>query len=247
MTGGAAAGAIGWMRRLAAHRAVGEALAGGRVSESWAKQICHWSDLLPEDCRGDADQILLGAAAGGASLRDLGELAEELHKRTARPDDDDDDGFDDRCLQLSKTFRGAGKLNGDLTPQCAAALAAVLEALGKRAGPQDLRSKWQRDHDAFEEACRRPIAAGTRVAALQATRACGVSGTAVRDAGCRGWLIVPAYAAGSVQGAHSGGGAWTAGGSGKVVPRVARRGRALVAGECRSCSLLSNTWSKHVR
>jgi Domain of unknown function (DUF222) len=59
----------------------------------------------------------------------------------------------DRSLQLARTFRGAGKLHGDLTPQCAAALAAVLEALGKRAEPEDLRSKWQRDHDALEEAC----------------------------------------------------------------------------------------------
>jgi hypothetical protein len=37
-------------------------------------------------------------------------------------------------------------------------VAAVLEALGKRAGPEDLRSKWQRDHDALEEACLRLIA-----------------------------------------------------------------------------------------
>jgi hypothetical protein len=29
----------------------------------------------------------------------------------------------------------------------------VLEALGMRAGPEDLRSKWQRDHDALQEAC----------------------------------------------------------------------------------------------
>jgi hypothetical protein len=36
----------------------------------------------------------------------------------------------------------------------------VLEALGKRAGPEDLRSKWQRHHDALEEACRRLIGAG---------------------------------------------------------------------------------------
>src|SRR5260221_459133 len=105
-------------------------------------------------------QAALGwAAAGGAGLRDLEGLAEEIRKRTAKPDDDgDDDGFDDRGLHLARTFRGAGKLNGDLTPACAAALAAVLEALGKRAGPEDLRSKWQRDHDALEEACRRLIA-----------------------------------------------------------------------------------------
>jgi Domain of unknown function (DUF222) len=37
---------------------------------------------------------------------------------------------------------------------------AVLEALGKRAGPEDTRTAVQRRHDALEEACRRLIAAG---------------------------------------------------------------------------------------
>jgi len=160
VTGGAAAGALGWMRRLSAHPAVGDALASAEISESWARQICEWTDLLPEDARADADAILLGAATGGADLADLGRLAEEIRRRCARPDADDDDGFGDRALRLATTFRGAGKLRGDLTPQCAAALAAVLEALGKRAGPEDLRSKGQRDHDALEEAMRRLIAAG---------------------------------------------------------------------------------------
>jgi hypothetical protein len=105
-----------------------------------------------------ADQILLAAAADGAELADLASLTQEIQKLTARPDTGDDDGFDDRSLQLSKTFRGAGKLHANLTPQCTAALSAVLEALAKRAGPEDLRSKWQRDHDALEEACRRLIA-----------------------------------------------------------------------------------------
>ncbi len=92
-------------------------------------------------------------------LRDLVGLAGEIRRRTARPGaGGDDDGFGDRALRLATTFRGAGKLTGDLTPQCAAALAAVLEALGKRAGPQDLRSKWQRDHDALDGACRRLMA-----------------------------------------------------------------------------------------
>src|SRR5258707_4350692 len=35
--------------------------------------------------------------------------------RSARPDTDGDDGFADRGLRLARTFRGAGKLNGDLT------------------------------------------------------------------------------------------------------------------------------------
>jgi Domain of unknown function (DUF222) len=160
ITGGAAAGAIGWMRRLSAHPAVGDALASAEISESWARQICEWTEKLPEDHRGAADAILLGAAAGGAGLADLAGLAEQIRDRTARPDDDGDDGFDERALRLATTFRGAGKLHGDLTPGCAAALGAVLQALGKRAGPEDLRTRWQRDHDALQEACRRLIASG---------------------------------------------------------------------------------------
>jgi hypothetical protein len=56
--------------------------------------------------------------------------------------------------------RWAGRLTGDLTPACAAAVSAVLEALGARAGPEDTRTKGQRDHDALAEACRRLVAAG---------------------------------------------------------------------------------------
>jgi hypothetical protein len=57
------------------------------------------------------------------------------------------------------TIGGAGRLRADLTPQCTAALQAVVDALDKPAGPEDLRSKWQRQHDALEEACRRLLAA----------------------------------------------------------------------------------------
>jgi hypothetical protein len=161
ISSGAAGAAMGWMRRLAAHPAVHDALAGGQVSVSFARQICEWTDLLPGARRADADAILLAAAAGGAELADLAALAEEMRKRTARPDtDSDDDGFADRWVRLETTFGGAGSLEGDLTPQCTAALAAVLESLGAKAGPEDVRTKGQRDHDALEEVCRRLIAAG---------------------------------------------------------------------------------------
>jgi len=160
ISGGAAFTAVKWMQHLAAHAAVADALAAGEISESWARAICEWTDLLPGHMRADADAILLGAAAGGAGLRDLGGLAEEMYKRTAPPDRDGDDGFAGRDLRLGVTFRGAGKLGGELTPGCTAALQAVLEALGKRAGPEDLRSKGQRQHDALEEACRRLVASG---------------------------------------------------------------------------------------
>jgi hypothetical protein len=159
VTGGAAAGAVGWVKRLAAHPAVDRALAAGTVSASWAREICTWTDLLPESQRDAADEILLAAADGGAALADLAALAQEMRSRSAAPDQDGD-GFDDRGLDLGVTFRGAGRVAGDLTPECTAALSAVLETLGKKAGPEDARTAAQRRHDALEEACRRLIAAG---------------------------------------------------------------------------------------
>ena len=163
ITKGAAAGAVGWMKRLAAHPAVSAALANGAISPSWARHIGIWTDHLPEDQRDDADEILLAAAAGGAVLPDLAALAEEMRRRTAVPDPagpDGDGGFDERRLRLGVTFGGAGVLEGDLTPACAAAVQAVLEALGKKAGPEDVRTTPQRRHDALEEACRRLAGAG---------------------------------------------------------------------------------------
>ena len=56
-------------------------------------------------------------------------------------------------LQLDTTMDGAGRLTGDLTPECAAAVTAVLEALGKKRGPEDDRTVAQRYHDALQEGC----------------------------------------------------------------------------------------------
>jgi hypothetical protein len=117
VTAGAASGSVGWMRRLRAHPAVRAALRAGMISESWAKQACEWTDLLPESARDDADTILLAAAAGGAELADLASLAEQMRARLARPDQGGDDGFDDRRVRLGTTLGGAGKLDGDLTPR----------------------------------------------------------------------------------------------------------------------------------
>ena len=160
VTGGAAAGAIGWMRRVAGHPAVGDALGAAEISQSWARQICDWTDRLPEDVRGDADVVLLTAASDGLDLADLATLAREIQRQCARPDTDGDDGFAGRSVRLDTTFEGAGKLDGNLTPQCAAAVQAVLDALGKRRGPEDLRTKGQRLHDALEDAARRLIGSG---------------------------------------------------------------------------------------
>ncbi len=71
-------------------------LAAGEMSESFARTICAWTDKLPEECRPDADEILLGAAGNGMGLRDLAGLAGEIYARSlpANPDEDQDQAFD---------------------------------------------------------------------------------------------------------------------------------------------------------
>ena len=157
----AANAAVSWARRLGEHPALADALAAGRLSVSWARQLADWSDLLPAGARGQADAILAAAAANGLDLAGLGRLAEEIRRRTATPDTDGpDDGFGDRALHLAATLGGAGRLTGDLTARCAAYLAAVLDTLARKAGPEDTRTTAQRRHDALEEACRRLLASG---------------------------------------------------------------------------------------
>ncbi|HET6193539.1 MAG TPA: DUF222 domain-containing protein [Trebonia sp.] len=56
-------------------------------------------------------------------------------------------------MRVGLTFGGAGLIRGDLTPECAAAVTAVLETLGKKRGTEDDRSQGQRFHDALAEAC----------------------------------------------------------------------------------------------
>ena len=134
VTAGAARGTVGWMRRLENHPAVAEALASGVLSVSWARQLTDWTDALPVQARPDADAILLAAAADGADLAGLAGLAEEIRRRVAGPDQDGDDGFSHRGLQLDTTFGGAGRVTGDLSARCAASLQAVLDSLGKKMG-----------------------------------------------------------------------------------------------------------------
>jgi hypothetical protein len=151
-----------WATRTATHPQVVAALAAEDLSESYGRTICQWTDKLPEDCRPAADAILLSAAKAGMDLRDLAGLAAEMYERS-RPDLPDDDpgrAFEDRAVRLETTFQGAGVLNGDLTPECAAVVGAVLDALGAPAGAEDTRSHAQRYHDGLQEAMRRLLAAG---------------------------------------------------------------------------------------
>jgi hypothetical protein len=162
MTRPAAGAAMAWSRRLAAHPHVAEALAAGQLSVSYARRVCDWAEELPADVQEAAEAILVQAAVAGADLDGLAALFAEIRARTARPDADDgegDGGFGDRSLFLDTYYRDNGSLRGDLTPPAAAGLRAVLDSLNDRTGPDDLRSRAQRDHDALEEACRLLLAA----------------------------------------------------------------------------------------
>jgi hypothetical protein len=162
ITKGAARGHVGWARRDALHPTVIAALAEGTVlSESMARIICGWTDRLPAGCRQPADEILIAAARAGAHKQDLAGLAAEIYARSL-PDTEDDlePDFEDRQLRVETTFQGAGVISGDLTPDCAAVVTAVLEALSAPAGAEDTRTKDQRYHDALQDAMRRLVASG---------------------------------------------------------------------------------------
>jgi len=142
------------MRLLRDHPALADALAAGDISKSWALAIAKWTKKLPAELRAETIKILVEAAAAGATLDDLRTIAGiALEKWRASRPDGDDDGFDDRYVQVGTTFQGAGVIRGNLTPECAAAVQAVLEALGKKAATADARTEGQRFHDALQQGC----------------------------------------------------------------------------------------------
>ncbi len=163
ITKGAARGHLGWARRAVTHPQVVAALAEGTVlTESMARTICQWTDKLPEACRQTADDILIAAARAGARKEDLAALAAEIYARSLPEDDENqqEPAFQDRQVRVETTFAGAGVISGDLTPECAAVVTAVLDALSAPAGAEDTRTREQRYHDALQDAMRRLVAGG---------------------------------------------------------------------------------------
>jgi len=157
ITRGAAAGHTAWAGRAGTHPRVVAALVTDDLSESYGRAICRWTDKLPEKYREESDELLVAAAAAGLGLADLAALVAEMYERARSelPDEDPDRDFGDRGVRLETTFQGAGVMTGDLTPECAALVAAVLDALAAPAGAEDDRTREQRYHDALAEAMRR--------------------------------------------------------------------------------------------
>ncbi len=150
----AARAAVRRMRRLGERRQLEQAMGRGALSESWFAEIDELTRKLPGELRAGTDKILLEAATAGADLDDLKIIVAAAYEqwRAQQPDPDDDD-FDDRYVRVGTTFGGAACIRGNLTPECNAAVQAVLEALGKRQGPEDTRTEGQRYHDALQLGC----------------------------------------------------------------------------------------------
>src|SRR6185312_10441478 len=161
ITRAAAASHTAWANRAGTHPVVVAALAAGEVSESWGRAICQWTGKLPEQYRAESDELLVKAAAAGLGLADLSALFAEMYQRARAdlPDEDPARGFADWGVRLETTFQGAGVMTGDLTPECAAVVGAVLDTLSAPAGTDDDRTQEQRYHDALAEAMSRLVAA----------------------------------------------------------------------------------------
>ena len=128
------------------------------VTKSVALQLAKWTQQIPAEFRAQAEEILVAAAGAGADLRALAQICAEIRSRTVPPDPDGRDPALDRALFLDTTLDGAGVLRGDLTPECAAMVQAVLDALSAPSGAGDLRTRPQRYHDALAEAMKRLLA-----------------------------------------------------------------------------------------
>jgi hypothetical protein len=128
------------------------------VSESIAARIATWTNQLPDDCVPAADGILIEGCRAGLSEAQLANLAAQIRAQVCGPDPDDEGTLPDRGLRLETTIDGAGRVDGDLTPGCAALLQAVLTAFGDKTGPGDLRTPHERNHDALEEALKLVLA-----------------------------------------------------------------------------------------
>lgn len=151
----------GWLRTFRGHPRIAQALIDEVITDSYGRQFAAWTSRLPAEDRDGADEILIDAAVAGLPWDDIARLAQEMYERSRTlPDDDGDGPFRDRQVHLERTFGGAGRLTGDLSPAAAELVQKIFDAFGKRLGPEDLRSEAERQHDALAEAASRLLKAG---------------------------------------------------------------------------------------
>lgn len=140
--------ALGMLRAALEFLNTADATAMAAQAQAECLQALEQSDAMVTAARAS---ILAAFAAGQGHRR----------SRSGQPDHDrPDETFEDRAVPLETTLDGAGVLHANLTPECAAALTAVLDALSAPAEEEDTRSHEQRYHDGLQEAMQRLLAAG---------------------------------------------------------------------------------------
>ena len=162
VTKGAALGLLGWSRRVMAHPQVALALAEGTaVTESMARIICGWTGQLPPTAVRPPTRSCSPRPGPGPPRTTWPAWPP---RSTPGPCPQTTTTPNRRSRTASSgcetTFAGAGVISGDLTPECAAVVTAVLEALAAPMGAEDTRTREQRYHDALQEAMRRLAASG---------------------------------------------------------------------------------------
>ena len=163
MTHAAAKRQVKQSRILRSRPRLAAAMLAGTLSESWADKLVIMTRPVPEDLRDYCDEMVLQVLGADGDLDDAAQVIAKILECAApqpdpgNPDDPgpDGSGFDDRSLHLETTLGGAGVLHANLTPEAAAAIQAVIDALGKKNGAQDTRTKLQRNHDALKDAADR--------------------------------------------------------------------------------------------
>ncbi len=149
---------------------VAAAQAAGDISDRHAAVIRHTVDHLPGAVadQGAAVERTLTEHARTFDPEQLARLARHV-TRCLDPDgvlDDDHDHARRRDLTFARMADGSSRISGYLTPTCTAVWDAVLDPLSRPVpaddgGEPDRRAAGQRRHDAFEDAGRRLLAAGT--------------------------------------------------------------------------------------
>ncbi len=131
---------------------VAEALSSGQIGYQSAAALCHLREQLGEkrDLFNEDEMLELARRHSVATLRYLCRYA----RHVADPDGffkDAEADFTRRRLHISLMSDGMHAIEGVLDPEGGAALKTALDALAKRLGPDDERTRQQRMADAMGE------------------------------------------------------------------------------------------------
>jgi hypothetical protein len=131
---------------------VAEALSSGEVGYQSVSVLCHLRDKLGDkrDLFNEEGMLDLARRHSVATLRYLCNYAHHI----ADPDGffkEAEENYLRRRLHVSLMSDGMHAIDGMLDPECGAALRTALDALAKRMGPEDERTRSQRMADAIGE------------------------------------------------------------------------------------------------